>query len=187
MAPPDEGGAQDQTREQEVDKPAFIASAPPPQDFAPEPTDDELLTDWERRFLASIACQEFDLTAAQQAKRDEIHDLIEQRREAWRRSPPPRDGHAAWQPVGSVLERLFQSLDFTPSADFDDPHWRPWHVRAGDLVEVHGACEAIGRWFSIAASPLVFKIEDKRCFAQAGWPLVTGKKSPIRARKAKQS
>ena len=187
MAAPSWGAAQDQVIDREVDNPVSTASAPPPQDFVPEPADDELVTAWERDFLASIEAQDFDLTDAQQAKLDEINELIEKRREAWRRSPPPQDDHATWQPFGSVLERLFQSLDFTPSADFDDPRWRPWHVRAGDLVEVNGACEAIGRWFAIAASPLFFKIEDRRCFAQAGWPIVTGKRSPIRARKVKAS
>ena len=157
-------------------------SAAPPQDLAHEPTDDELLTDWERDFLASIASQDFDLTAAQEAKRDEIYALIEERREAWQ---PSQDHHATWQPVGSVLERLFQSFDFVPTADADDPSWKRWHVRPGDLVEVCGAFEPIGRYFVTASSPLYFKIEDRRCFAQRGWPIVSGKRSRIRARKVK--
>jgi hypothetical protein len=100
---------------------------------------------------------------------------------------PPQDPSDPWQPVGSVLERLFQSFDFVPTADDDDPRWKRWHCRPGDLAEVCGANgDSIGRLFVTAASPLHFKLEDRRVFAQQGWPIVSGKKSPIRARKVRE-
>jgi hypothetical protein len=52
----------------------------------PEPTDDELLTSWERGFLASIGAWEGELTYAQQDKLDEIEAALEKRREAWRQA-----------------------------------------------------------------------------------------------------
>ena len=55
-----------------------------------EPDDDELLTDWEIDFLASIECQDFDLTERQEAKRDEIYAEIETRRALWREGRYPR-------------------------------------------------------------------------------------------------
>jgi hypothetical protein len=91
-----------------------------------------------------------------------------------------------WQPVGSVLERLFQSFDFVPTAEPDDPRWKRWHARPGDLVEVCGAKgDVIGRWPVTHASPDHFKLTDCRVFAQQGWPLVNGKRSRIRARKVR--
>ena len=54
----------------------------PPDD---EPSDDALLTEWERDFLASLDAWEGALTPAQQDKLDEIERLLGERREAWRR------------------------------------------------------------------------------------------------------
>jgi hypothetical protein len=51
--------------------------------YSGEPDDDELLTSWERSFMASIACWEGELTYAQQAKLGEIQEALEERREAW--------------------------------------------------------------------------------------------------------
>jgi hypothetical protein len=95
--------------------------------------------------------------------------------------PPSQATSDPWQPVGSVLEQLFQMLDFVPTAGTEDPRWRPWHCRPGDLVEVCGASGVIGRYFVTHACPRYLKIEGGRCFAQHGWPIVSGKKSPIRA------
>jgi hypothetical protein len=49
-----------------------------------EPGDDDLLTPWEREFMASIGAWEGELTDAQQSKLDEIEQLLEERREQWR-------------------------------------------------------------------------------------------------------
>jgi hypothetical protein len=54
-----------------------------------EPNDDELLTDWERDFLASIESQGYPLTSAQEDKLAEIEQLVEERREAWSRGSRP--------------------------------------------------------------------------------------------------
>jgi hypothetical protein len=51
-----------------------------------EPTDDELLTEWEQGFLASIDVWEGELTPRQQEKLDEIEMALEERREAWRQA-----------------------------------------------------------------------------------------------------
>jgi hypothetical protein len=42
--------------------------------------DDDYLTDWEREFHASVGCQDYELTDAQQAKLAEIEALVEERR-----------------------------------------------------------------------------------------------------------
>jgi hypothetical protein len=55
-----------------------------------EPDEDELLTDWERDFLTSIELQDYDLTARQEEKRDEIYVELEIRRELWREGRYPR-------------------------------------------------------------------------------------------------
>jgi hypothetical protein len=49
----------------------------PPDD---EPSDDALLTEWERDFLASLDAWEGALTPAQQDKLDEIEQLLGERR-----------------------------------------------------------------------------------------------------------
>ena len=51
-----------------------------------EPTDAELMTAWESDFMDSIACQDFDLTSAQEDKLAEIDARIEERRQEWRDS-----------------------------------------------------------------------------------------------------
>jgi hypothetical protein len=121
--------------------------------------------------------------AAQQGVDESGRDAATSSTEA----PPVQDIADPWQPIGSVLERLFQALDFTPTADDDDPRWKRWHARPGDLVEIRGANgDSVGRIFVTAASPRYFKLEDRRVFAQQGWPLVSGRKSPIRARKVRE-
>ena len=60
------------------------APLPPDIDLR-EPTDDELLSDWERRFLASLA-ERCELTPRQQAKLDEIESNLERRRELCRQN-----------------------------------------------------------------------------------------------------
>jgi hypothetical protein len=55
-----------------------------------EPTDDELLTPWERAFLASMDAWEGEPTDAQQAKLDEIEEALPIRRELWREGKWPR-------------------------------------------------------------------------------------------------
>ena len=62
-------------------------TAPDPFD---EPDDDELLTDWEINFLASIGAQDFDLTERQEAKFAEIEEALQIRRELWREDKWPR-------------------------------------------------------------------------------------------------
>jgi hypothetical protein len=59
----------------------------PPDD---EPSDDALLTAWERDFLASLDTWEGALTPAQQDKLDEIEQLLGERREARQRGRMPR-------------------------------------------------------------------------------------------------
>ena len=61
-------------------------TAPDDPDQDREPDDDELLTDWEREFLADIESQDYDLTERQEDKLAEIEGLLEERREAWRSS-----------------------------------------------------------------------------------------------------
>jgi hypothetical protein len=64
---------------------------------------------------------------------------------------------------------MFQMLAFVPTADDEDEAWRPWHCRPSH------------------ASPRYFKLEDRRVFEQrGGWPIVSGKSSPIRARKVRR-
>jgi hypothetical protein len=101
---------------------------------------------------------------------------------------PPQDHRESWRPVGTVLERAFQALDFTPTADADDPAWKHWHARPGDLVEILDARrEVLSRHFVRSASPAYLKLDDRRVFEQRGWPVVSGRKSPIRWRKARHS
>jgi hypothetical protein len=59
-----------------------MSAASPDHDS--EPSDDDLLTDWEVDFLASIGAQDYPLTPAQEDKLAEIEALLEERREAWR-------------------------------------------------------------------------------------------------------
>jgi hypothetical protein len=61
-----------------------------------EPSDDELLTSWERNFLVSIALWEGDLTPAQEDKLAEIEQLLVERREA-KRTPLPERGPRGWR------------------------------------------------------------------------------------------
>jgi hypothetical protein len=63
---------------------------PPPDVDLGEPDDDELLTDWERNFLASLDLWEGELTWRQQEKRDEIEASLELRRELFRQGLWPR-------------------------------------------------------------------------------------------------
>jgi hypothetical protein len=53
------------------------------------PDDDDLLTDWERGFLASVGSQDYPLTPAQEDKLAEIEALIDERREKWRQGWRP--------------------------------------------------------------------------------------------------
>lgn len=64
------------------------APLPPDVDLG-EPDDDELLTDWERRFLTSLDAWHGELAERQQAKRDEIEESLERRREMCRQGPWP--------------------------------------------------------------------------------------------------
>jgi hypothetical protein len=71
------------------------ALSPPTPDE--EPTDAELSTAWERDFLASIECQDFDLTELQEEKREEVYARLDERREARRDSlslPPLSEGQS---------------------------------------------------------------------------------------------
>jgi hypothetical protein len=66
-------------------------SAPLPPDFdLGKPDDEELLSDWERNFLASIDAWEGELTTRQQAKLEEIEASLERRREMCRQGMWPR-------------------------------------------------------------------------------------------------
>jgi hypothetical protein len=72
----------------------------------------------------------------------------------------------------------------------DDPRWRPWHVRAGDEVEVvvlrrAGAPDVLGRHPVVAADPEHFKLRDARVFTQGGWLMTRSKRSALRARKVR--
>jgi hypothetical protein len=66
------------------------APLPPDIDHLGEPTDDELLSDWERRFVASIDAWDGELTHRQQEKLDEIEGDLERRRELCRQGLLPR-------------------------------------------------------------------------------------------------
>jgi hypothetical protein len=61
-----------------------------PPDLEDEPTDDELLTPWEAKSLASIAAWDGDLTDRQEEKRLDIEEAREVRRKLWRQSLYPR-------------------------------------------------------------------------------------------------
>jgi len=65
------------------------ASLPPDIDLG-EPEDDELLTTWERRVLASIDAWAGELTDRQQEKLNEIESNSERRRELCRQGLWPR-------------------------------------------------------------------------------------------------
>jgi hypothetical protein len=69
--------------------PKSIRRPPPPNVDLGEP-DEELLTDWERNFLASIDAREGELTPGQQARLDEIEESLELRRRNWRDGLFPR-------------------------------------------------------------------------------------------------
>ena len=60
-----------------------------PDPFA-EPTDDELLSNWELEFLASMELWSGEPTEAQQAKLDEIEEALAIRRRHWRDGWFPR-------------------------------------------------------------------------------------------------
>jgi hypothetical protein len=62
----------------------------PPDIDLGEPTDDELLSDWERRFQASLDTWEGELTSRQQAKLDETEESLKRRREMCRQGLCPR-------------------------------------------------------------------------------------------------
>lgn len=55
-----------------------------------EPSDDAMLTEWDRDFLASLDGWQGTLTPAQQDKLDGIEQLLGERREAWQRGWGPR-------------------------------------------------------------------------------------------------
>ena len=81
-------GSQHNTRPRyQPQAPAAIA---PPEDVLysseheDEPDDDDLLTPWERDFLASVEAQDYDLTDRQQDKLNEIEQALEERRAMWR-------------------------------------------------------------------------------------------------------
>jgi hypothetical protein len=82
--------------------------------YTGEPDDDELLTSWERGFLASIASWEGELTWRQQEKLDQIEAALEERREAWHRSEE-------FDPGGNQrAEKLFGHKRHSTKGQYDD-------------------------------------------------------------------
>ena len=97
-----------------------------------------------------------------------------------------------WKPIGSLLERFFAWLDYTPQSALGDPQWKPRQVRAGDTVEIATGTRLEGervldRATVVAAISSLFKLADGRVFDQRGWPLFSGAKSPVRARREASS
>lgn len=91
-------------------------------------------------------------------------------------------------PIGKVLAWLDHNVE--PELPLGD--WPRHFLRQGDTAEINvigkltGREETVGRFLVTAANSKHFKISDGRSFDQAeGWPLLSGKKSRVRARRAR--